>query len=578
MSFLRMLHEISAETVKNASVEQLKTLCEQLRVKIFETVSECGGHLSSNLGVVELTVALHKTFDFPKDKLIFDVGHQCYAHKLLSGRGDQFSTLRKRGGISGFPKRTESEYDSYDTGHAGTALSAALGIAKARDVKGEDFHVIALIGDGSFNNGLVFEALNSIHILNAPVLIILNDNGMSISPTVGGTHDILTEMKKKTAFIREDISLFERFGLQYLGVCNGNDVEESISALEKAKTMLKNGSVLLHVNTRKGLGYAFSENSPDLTHGVSPASSQKQSEYSTALGEELCKIAQNDDKIVAVTAAMTDALGLREFFTLYPERAIDVGICEEHASVLCAAMATQGLKSYYAIYSTFLQRAFDEIIHDVCSQNLPVTFCIDRAGISGSDGETHQGVFDLSYLSCIPNLAIAVPKDIGEFRSMLRMSANYPAPLAIRYPRSGAEGKILPVEMGKFEVLHSSMSNIVLLAAGERCLSIANRIFKRLKGANRDISIINARFIKPLDEKLLNSLPQSVVITMEDNVLAGGFGDQVNRFYLNSGKKLFHFGYRDAFIPHGTVGELQAEFGLNEEEIYSCILQNYESR
>ena len=558
--------------LKSASLSQLKSYCEELREEIFRTVSVCGGHLSSNLGTVELTVALHRAFDFPKDKLVFDVGHQCYTHKLLSGRADAFHTLRKRGGISGFPKREESEYDCYDTGHAGTAISAALGISKARDLKGEDFSVIALVGDGSFNNGLVYEALNSIKILNSRVLIILNDNGMSISPTVGGMHVMLDEMKDAAS--PESVALFERFGLTYLGLYNGNDFEELLPALETAKDLLREGSVLLHVTTKKGQGYPFCEGAPMETHGVSP-SGAPQKEYSAALGEELTALARDNAKIVAVTAAMTDNLGLRGFFDAYPDRAFDVGICEEHASVLCAAMAAEGMKPYYAIYSTFLERAFDEIIHDVCAQNLPVTFCIDRAGVSGADGETHQGVFDLSYLSFIPNLTIAVPKDIGEFRAMLRMSTKFNAPLAIRYPREGTEGPISELEIGKFEVLHSTLSDIVLIAAGERCLKIAEKVRRRAVESGFDFTIVNARFLRPLDKELLTSLRQKYVITLEDNALIGGLGDAINRFYLNQGKIIRNFGYDDKFIPHGSPRELEEEFGLSEEKIFAYVKEIY---
>ncbi len=554
--------------LKCASLSKLNEYCEVLREEIFRTVSDCGGHLSSNLGAVELTVALHRAFDFPRDKIVFDVGHQCYTHKLLSGRAEAFHTLRKRGGISGFPKREESEYDCYNTGHAGTALSAALGIAKARDLKGGNFEVIALIGDGAFNNGLVYEALNSIKILGSRVLVILNDNGLSISPTVGGMHEILDELK--TDMPNRDVELFEQFGLKYLGIYDGNKMEMLLPALEKAKELLKEGSVLMHVTTRKGCGYPFCENSPIETHGVSPSGAVKK-EYSTALGEELIALAKKDPNIVAVTAAMTDALGLRKFFNEFPGRAFDVGICEEHASVLCASMAAEGLKPYYAIYSTFLERAFDEIIHDICGQNLPVTFCIDRAGIAGADGETHQGVFDLSFLSMIPNLAIAVPKNIGEFRAMLRMSANYRAPLAIRYPREGTEGDVSDLEIGKFEVLHSTMSDIVLLATGERCLKIAENVRQRALAVGFDFSVVNARFVKPLDIQLLNSFSQKYVVTLEDNVLKGGFGMAIDQFYLNSGKILKNFGYGDCFIPHGNAMKLAGEFGLSEEEIFEYI-------
>ncbi len=564
------MRTVTGRELKDASCEQLKHLCEELREEIFRTVSVCGGHLASNLGTVELTVALHRVFDFPRDKIVFDVGHQCYAHKLLSGRAPMFRTLRKRGGLSGFPKRSESEYDCYDTGHAGTAISAALGIAKARDLRGEDYAVIALVGDGSFNNGLVYEALNSIKILHSRVLILLNDNGMSISPTVGGMHDLLDEVKGEH---KEGIELFERFGLEYMGIVGGNNLSELLPALETAKEKLKTGSVLLHVTTKKGQGYSFCESAPVETHGVDPSFRRK--EYSEALGEELTALAGKRPEIVAVTAAMTDNLGLRGFFRAYPERAFDVGICEEHASVLCASMATAGLKPYYAIYSTFLERAFDEIIHDICAQNLPVTLCIDRAGVSGPDGETHQGVFDLSFLSFIPNLTIAIPKDIGEFRAMLRMSADFRSPLAIRYPREGTEGEISEVEIGKSEVLHSTSSNIVMLAAGERCLRLAEKVRKTAAAEGMDFTVVNARFLRPLDEALLSALPQRHVITLEDNVLSGGLGDAVARFYRNTEKRIHAFGYRDAFLPHGTPKELAEEFGLGEKEILKAVEECY---
>ena len=561
-----IMRNISSGELKNASLSDLKKICGQLREEIVQTVSVCGGHLSSNLGTVELTVALHRVFSFPQDKIVFDVGHQCYAHKLLSGRAEKFHTLRQEGGISGFPKRAESEYDCYDTGHAGTAISAALGIAKARDLKGENFNVIALVGDGAFNNGLIYEALNSLKILNTNVLILLNDNGMSISPTVGGTHEVLTEMKD--ALNEEDVRLFERYGLTYTGVFNGNDLGELIPALQDAKEKLQSGCVLMHVSTRKGQGHPFCENAPVQTHGVSVHSDGK--EYSRALGEELCDLAARNPRVVAVTAAMTDSLGLRGFFERYPERAFDVGICEEHASVLCAAMATEGMKPYYAIYSTFLQRAFDEIIHDVCGQNLPVTFCVDRAGITGADGETHQGVFDLSYLSFIPNLAIGVPKDIGEFRAMLRASEEYGKPFAIRYPRTGREGERTSVQIGEFEILHSTLSDVIVLAAGERCIGLAREALKRLQG-EAEFTLINARFIKPLDEEMLSSRKEKYVVTVEDNAVRGGLGDAINKFYLNSGKQIVNIGYREAFIPHGEPRALAKEYGVSAEAIVSAV-------
>ncbi len=552
----------------SASVSQLNTISTEIRREILVTVAQRGGHLSSNLGAVELTVALHRVFEFPKDKLIFDVGHQCYTHKLLSDRTDRFSTLRCEGGISGFPKREESEYDAYDTGHAGTAVSAALGFAKARDLTGGDYEVIALVGDGSFNNGLIYEALNSLHILNTRILIVLNDNGMSISPTVGGVHEELEGLKAGIG----DAALFSRFGLEYIGVCNGNDFEELLPALERAKAALKSQCVLLHVVTRKGQGFSFSENAPLETHGYR-AAAPRVCAYGEALGEELKELAERDRRIVAVTAAMADNLGLRGFFERFPDRAFDVGICEEHACVLAASLAAAGMKPYYAIYSTFLQRAFDEIVHDICGQDLPVTFCIDHAGVTGEDGETHQGIFDLSYLSLIPNLTIAVPRNIAEFRAMIRMSATYPKPLAIRYPACGSEGECGDVTVGTFEVLARGKAPFAVLAAGERCVTLGERLLARTKAEGRSFTLISARYIKPLDTACLMGLKEQTLVTLEDNVLIGGLGDAVARSV--HGKEVRSFGYRDAFIPHGKADALAAEYGLDEDAIFSALGELY---
>lgn len=575
-----MLEGLRPNDIKKCTRSELNVLCDELRNVIYETVMKCGGHLASNLGAVEPTVALFYVFDFPKDKIVFDVGHQCYAYKLLSGRAEKFDTLRKAGGLSGFPKRKESEYDCYDTGHAGTSVSAALGIAKARDLRKEDYNVIAFIGDGSFNNGLIYEALNSLRILDTHVLIVLNDNGMSISPTVGGMHDILVQLK--TGSKDENVRLLEKFGLTYMGVRNGNDAEEMIDCLTEAKELLKKQSVLLHIVTKKGKGYEFSEEHPTNTHGVAPVGSRKEKEYSEVLGSTLCGLAKEDGRITAVTAAMTGSLGLDNFFALYPERAFDVGICEENASVLCAAMASAGLKPYYAIYSTFLQRAFDEIIHDVCAQDMPVTFCIDRAGISGADGETHQGVFDLSYLSLIPGLTIAVPKDTEEFKSFLRFSAKFEHPLAIRYPRSG---KIVfpstetPLVLGKWEYLYKSVggSSVTVIASGERCLVIAMKILNRLKERGKEFDVVNARFVKPLDKELLNGLESRYVVTIEDNVRIGGLGQMITAAFAESEREtgikriVRTFAYRDEFIPQGNVSDLQREYGVNCGEIEEYV-------
>lgn len=567
-----MLDKIKPEEIKELSYRDRESLCEELRQKIIDTVRVCGGHLSSNLGVVELTVGMFTVFDFPWDKVIWDVGHQCYAYKLLSGRGDRFCTLRKKGGLSGFPKREESEFDCYDTGHAGNSVSAAIGMAKAYELQGEKRNVIAVIGDGSFNNGLIFEALNSLPVLNSRVLIVLNDNGMSISPTVGKTHELLWAENLDEEGKRRNIALIEQYGIKYIGDINGNDLNAVTNALENAKNCLKTSSVLLHVKTKKGRGYDFCEEHPVQTHGVAPENAKAEREYSRLFGEKLEALAARNTRVVAVTAAMTDALGLRNFFNRYPERSFDVGICEENAAVLCSAMASAGLKPYYAIYSTFLQRAFDELIHDVCAQDLPVTFCIDRGGVSGADGETHQGVFDLSYLSLIPNMTIAVPKDGEELQAMLEFSLHYDHPLAIRYPRAAKEkfGQVSPVAVGKFEYLTpKTNAKVTVLACGERAISAA---YAARKKAGVPFDIVNARFVKPLDENLLREISSPYVITIEDNVLSGGFGDKILKFYAgNGGKTVKSYGYRDCFIPQGSISELQLEYGMNPDDIAEYI-------
>lgn len=573
-----MLEKLQTQSIKSCTKSDLNVLCDELRSVIYNTVMQCGGHLASNLGSVESTVALFYVFDFPNDKIVFDVGHQCYPYKLLSGRLNRFSTLRTAGGISGFPKRNESEYDCYDTGHAGTSISAAIGLAKARDLKREKRNVIAYVGDGSFNNGLIYEALNSLKIVKTNILIVLNDNGMSISPTVGGMSEILSDIKNGEK--AQNVKLLESFGLTYLGVKDGNDVEEMVDAMQTAKDLLQTQSVLLHIVTKKGKGYEFSEEHPTNTHGVPPVGSPKEKEYSEVLGETLCQLAEKNGQITVVSAAMKESLGLSEFFEKYPERAFDVGICEENASVLCASMAAGGLKPYYAIYSTFLQRAFDEIIHDVCAQDMPVTFCIDRAGISGADGETHQGVFDLSYLSPIPNLAIVSPKDTEEFKQFVLWSETYPHPLAIRYPRSGKV--VFPVDkkaitLGKWEYLYRAnkekQAKAVVLATGERSLIIAHKVLNVLEKQGKTFDIVNARFVKPLDVEFLKTLQSEYIITIEDNVFIGGFGAMVNNACIQMDKpcKMKNFAYRDAFIPQGKVADLQCEYGVSCQELETYL-------
>lgn len=571
-----MLEDISSQKIKKMDLPQLTALCEEARQKIISTVLKNGGHLSSNLGAVELTVALHYVFDFPTDKVIFDVGHQCYTHKLLSGRADKFDSLRKKDGISGFPKRDESVYDCYNTGHAGTSVSAALGMAKARDLEGKDYNVIAVIGDGSFNNGLVYEAFNSLRLLNTRILLILNDNGMSISPTVGSMHEyleILSENSEQKAKSDRHAKIFERFGFKYDGVYDGNDVEAMIKKLTEVKERIKTESVILHIVTKKGKGYEFCEENPEATHGISISSSNKISvEYSAVLGETLSDLAEKNGKIVAVTAAMTSGLGLSDFFEKFPTRSIDVGICEEHATILCASMAAQGLKPYYAVYSTFLQRSYDELIIDICGQKLPVTICVDRAGISGSDGETHQGVFDLSFLSSVPNLTIAVPKDVKEFKAMLIFSAGFNAPLVIRYPREGRHifKRHQAIKVGKWEILRGG-TEFAILACGERAVTIALDAAQQLETEGKHIKVINARFVKPLDTVMLDGLAEKRIITVEDNMLIGGFGSLINDYFSESGKIIKNFAYGDKFICQGSVDELMNDLGVSSKDIVNYI-------
>ncbi|MDE7401453.1 MAG: 1-deoxy-D-xylulose-5-phosphate synthase [Clostridia bacterium] len=567
--------------IKNFTKDELKNLCERLREIIKSTVMHKGGHLSSNLGVIELTVALHYVFDFPEDKLIFDVGHQCYAHKLLSGREDKFDSLRQRGGLSGFPKREESEYDCYNTGHAGTSVSAALGFAKARDIQGENFNVIALIGDGSFNNGLVYEAFNSLRPLNTNILVILNDNGMSISPTVGSMHEYLEQLSRDDVHrqkVEKHSNIFERFGFSYDGVYDGNDLDCMIKKLTEIKEKLKTQSVILHILTKKGKGYSFCEEHPQQTHGITGNEKSVSQSYSEVFGKTLTELAAKDKSIVAVTAAMTPSLGLSDFFEKYSERAIDVGICEEHATILCASLAAQGLKPYYAVYSTFLQRSFDEIIIDICSQRLPVTLCIDRAGISGEDGETHQGVFDLSFLNMIPELTIAVPKDVNELRQMVIASADFKAPLAIRYPKecnTVFESEESELRIGAWEILKRGNGNIAILACGERAISLAFEVCKELNSSKVNPTVVNARFVKPLDVDTLKDLKENLIITIEDNQLIGGFGSSVSAYFSdNKEVRVKNFAYADKFIPHGTAKELAEEFGLSMLAIVDYVMKN----
>ena len=589
-----MLKEIlSKGGLKDLTPEELRLICEEIRDTICQTVNNNGGHLASNLGAVELTVALHYVFDLPNDKLIFDVGHQSYTHKILSGRLDKIHTLRQEGGLSGFPKREESDYDAFNTGHASTAFSAALGFAKARDLLGQNHEVIAVIGDGAFGGGMVYEALNNLQTINSKVIIILNDNQMSIDKSVGGFYKHLsklrislkyTKLKRRTKLfikkipligkplclllekIKRFISLlifkkapfFEHFGLKYVGAVDGNDLKDLIKTLKKVRDT--DQSVLLHLVTKKGKGSIACEQTPENFHGVKPNGDGKKAEYSKAAGDALCKLAETNEKITAVAAAMGKAVGLERFSQKYPGRFIDVGICESHAVTLAAGLAAAGLKPYFAVYSTFLQRGFDQVLHDVAISNLPVTFLIDRAGIVGDDGETHQGVFDLSYLSLMPNMTIACPKDMAELAGLINFSENFNAPLAIRYPRESEIpfGEIPLISDFKWQVLRQGKSNLAIIACGERMISAALSL-------GSQITVINARFIKPLDYEMLLKYKDKALIVLEDNAKAGGLGSQIGTFYSDRkiAADLSLCGYGDEFIPQGKIDSLIKKQALN---------------
>ena len=606
----------SPSDLKKLSIPEMKKLAEEIREEMVYRVSKNGGHLASNLGVVELTIALHYVFNSPVDKIIWDVGHQSYSHKLITGRYEKFSSLRKYKGISGFPRRDESEHDAFSTGHSSTSISAALGIVEGRDKNKKDFKVIAVIGDGAMTAGLALEGLNNAGDLKKDLIVILNDNEMSISPNVGAlsaylnrilTGERFQKFKKETKSFLEGIPklggkaakiaqkteemlkglflpgvLFEELGFNYVGPIDGHNVEHLIDTFKRIKA--SSSPVLIHVITKKGKGYEFSEKDPSLFHGIGPFKLETgipiggtALTYSEVFGDALTELAKKDDRIIAITAAMKEGTGLEYFAKKYPERFYDVGIAEPHAVTFSAGLATQGLKPVVAIYSTFLQRAYDEILHDVCLQNLHVVFAIDRAGIVGDDGPTHNGIFDLSYLRHIPNLVVMAPKDDIELRYMLELALSHNGPVAIRYPR----GKILPqarnpkltddFKIGEAEILKDG-KDIALIALG-------NTVYPSLQAAERlekqgtSTMVINARFIKPLDRNLISSVAAMVprIITIEENILQGGFGSAVVEF-LNKIEiphiKVKRIGIPDIFIEQGSQDELRKIYGLDEEGIY----------
>ncbi len=609
----------STKDLKKLTNPELKELARELRQVIIERVAINGGHLASNLGTVDLTIALHYVFNSPIDKIIWDVGHQSYAHKLLTGRADAFSTIRQYGGISGFPRMSESPHDAFGTGHSSTSISSALGIIEARDQKKEKFKVIAVIGDGAMTAGLAFEGLNHAGHLKKDLIVILNDNEMSISPNVGALSaylnrimigDLYTKLKKETKSILGRIPkvgepvlriaqkaentvkgffvpgmLFEELGFEYVGPIDGHKISLLIETLERFKDFP--APVLIHLITKKGKGYAPAEKSPWIFHGVGPfdietgnqASSTKPT-YSELFGDCLTELAREDDRIVAITAAMTEGTGLTEFARAFPKRFYDVGIAESHAVTFAAGLASQGLKPVIAIYSTFLQRAYDEIVHDVCLQNLPVVFAIDRAGIVGEDGPTHNGVFDISYLRHIPNMVIMAPKDGEEFRKMLKTAILYDGPVAIRYPRGTVPEVLKDIEpreipIGEAEILRDG-NDILIIALGSAVQPVIYAS-ELLEEAGISACVINMRFAKPIDAGLIGSLAKEIkcVITVEENTLSGGFGSAVLEYLseLNiNDLKIQRLGVPDKFIEHGPQNMLRRMLDLDAEGIARSAL------
>ena len=607
--------------IKKLDHTQLKELAEEIRGFLLDKISCTGGHLASNLGVVELTMALHLTLDFPQDKLIWDVGHQSYTHKLLTGRKDGFDDLRKYGGMSGFPKRKESECDAFDTGHSSTSISAGLGYVAARELKGEKYNVVSVIGDGAMTGGMAFEALNNASRLKSNFIIVLNDNNMSISENVGGMsrylnglrtaeaytglkkgvedtlmkipvqgEKILYQMKKTKSGLKQLFvpgMFFEDMGITYLGPVDGHDIRKLYKTFQEAKRV--DHAVLVHVLTKKGKGYVPAEENPSRFHGIVPfdietgEAKEKSSKdsYTDIFSKVFCDIAKQNDAVVGITAAMADGTGLARFARMFPDRFFDVGIAEEHALTFAAGLAAGGLKPVVAVYSSFLQRAFDQTIHDVCLQNLPVMIAVDRAGLVGSDGETHQGLFDLSFLNMIPNMTILSPKNRWEMADMVRFCADFQYPVALRYPRGAAyEGLSAfrtPIVYGKSEILYEE-EDIAVIFVGHMA-ELAVQVRDRLKEIGYHCSLINARFVKPLDTEMLEALTKDhrLFVTIEENVLSGGFGEQVlhyvSRAKLDVGVRCI--GIPDDYVEHGNVDLLRREVGLDAETIVKQIIADY---
>ena len=612
------------EDLKKLNIEQCQQLCKEIRSVLIQTVSKNGGHLASNLGVVELTVAMHRVFDSPQDKFVWDVGHQCYTHKILTGRYAQFSTLRKENGISGFPKPEESPHDTFISGHSSTAISVASGVAEAMRQNGDPHHVIAVLGDGAMTGGLAFEGLNNAGKSKNRLIIILNDNAMSISKNVGSVAKYLANIRNSENYVKtkkaverklqktpvigapvakmiksskdalrdtvfRSATIFEDFGFVYLGPVDGHNLEDLEEVLQAAKAY--ECPVFVHIHTKKGKGYLPSEKNPGEFHGISrfnvetgnPEISGKDT-YSDIFGKELVRLAKKDASICAITAAMEHGTGLQYFSRAYPQRYYDVGIAEQHAVTFAAALASQGKLPVFAVYSSFLQRAYDQILHDVCIQNLPVVFAIDRAGLVGSDGETHQGIFDISYLSSIPNMTIMAPKNKWELSDMIKYAVNFGTPVAVRYPRGEAYDGLkeyrAPISIGKCEWIYRE-SGIALFALGSM-VKTAVAVRDALKAEGYPCSIINARFAKPLDEDALRYITEhhKVIVTMEENVISGGFGEHVTEFYNNENCKdirIVNIAIPDEYVEHGNVELLRKEVGLDADTIIARTIEAYQN-
>lgn len=617
-----VLEKIKQENdIKKLSKAELPVLADEIRDFLIQKISVSGGHLASNLGVVELTMALHLAFDLPKDKIVWDVGHQAYTHKILTGRKAGFDELRQYGGMSGFPKRKESDCDCFDTGHSSTSISVGLGYALARQIKGEDYKVVSVIGDGALTGGMAYEALNNASRIRSNFIIVLNDNKMSISENVGGLSKHLSNLRTAESYqeiktgvanslsripiygeniverIRRTKSgikqlfvpgmLFENMGILYLGPVDGHDTAAMVKVLKEASRL--QGPVLVHVITKKGKGYLPAERHPARFHGTEPfdidtglpLKKRLKANYTDIFSTVMRKLGDRDEKIIAITAAMTDGTGLKRFHNMFPDRFFDVGIAEEHAVTFAAALAAAGLKPVVAVYSSFLQRAYDQILHDVCIQNLPVVFAIDRAGLVGSDGETHQGIFDLSYLSSIPNMTIMAPKNKWELSDMVKFAVDFPTPVAIRYPRGEAYDGLkefrAPVEFGKSEMLYEE-SGIALVALGSM-VKTAEEVRDELKQKGYAVTLVNMRFAKPLDTEMLEKLTDThkLVVTLEENVISGGFGEHVTEFYSQkqSEVQLINIAIGDTYVEHGNVEILRRETGIDKESIIERIFNEY---